>query len=99
ERSACFFWAPPLVSAEASLTSRLRLYPNPGSGQATLDLSVLSQPAEVRIYDARGRWLGSMERLRGSVEVDLRKFGGGPGLYLLQVQAGAEMGTLRMVWE
>ncbi|MEM7658770.1 MAG: T9SS type A sorting domain-containing protein, partial [Bacteroidota bacterium] len=100
-QSNCLFWPPqlPPTSTEAPLTSRLHLYPNPGSGQATLDLTALPQPADLRIFDARGRWLGRMEQLGGSVEVDLRKFGGGPGLYVIQVQAGGEIGTLKLVWE
>ena len=98
-QSGCFWWAPDLVSRDNSFSSRLRLYPNPSSGQATLDLSALPQPADLRIYDARGRWLGSLEQLRGTVEIDLRQFANGPGLYLLQIQAGEEIGTLKLVWE
>jgi hypothetical protein len=87
------------MGQEASLASRIHLYPNPNSGQFHLDLSALAQAADLQIYDATGRWLGSREQVRGQVSLDLRDFGHGPGLYLLRVQVGEAFTALRVVWE
>jgi hypothetical protein len=87
------------TSKDDLLADQLLLYPNPNAGQFRLDLSALAQAADLQIYDATGRWLGSREQVRGQVSLDLREFGHGPGLYLLRVQVGEAFTALRVVWE
>jgi hypothetical protein len=87
------------MGQEASLASRIHLYPNPNSGQFRLDLSGLPQAADLQLYDATGRWLGNQEQVRGEVSLDLREFGHGPGLYVLRVRVGEAFTALRVVWE
>ena len=98
EVSACRFVVR-LTSQDSPLAPRLRLYPNPSQGLAWLDLSALSLPAKVTVFDAAGRRILARQASPGTFPLDLAALGATPGLYLVLVQAGTETAILRMRWE
>ncbi|MFD2721203.1 T9SS type A sorting domain-containing protein [Hymenobacter monticola] len=91
---------------DASLTSAtviapakavVSLFPNPAHGRATVLLPVGTGPATLTVLDALGRPVRILTVTGIKAELDLT--GLAPGLYAVQVQAGAATATRRLVVE
>ncbi|QIX60289.1 T9SS type A sorting domain-containing protein [Hymenobacter sp. BT18] len=98
------FWlnvgaATPLATRGGALAATLAVYPNPAHGQATVLLSAGSKAATLTLHDALGRAVRSAKLPAGGGAAPVSLTGLPAGVYLLQVQAGAEQATRRLVVE
>ncbi len=85
------------ATTEAGLDSHILLYPNPTSGEVTLELSGLTNPdrLEVTAFDVMGRQVLHHNAI-GTKQ--LLNFTDKPsGVYLLKIVVGNEMLTKRLV--
>lgn len=99
------------VTIPREQTVSARIFPNPGSGPATISIALAGRPTdppvptEVALYDLQGRALRTLHRgplARGTTELawDGRDAGGrllGSGLYFLRVHSAAGELTQRIV--
>jgi len=67
----------------------VKISPNPNAGLFTIDLTPLSQNADIRIMDMMGRTVQVLSQKRGQVRVDLSTEL--HGVYLIQIQTEAEI--------
>ncbi|MDQ2769418.1 MAG: T9SS type A sorting domain-containing protein [Bacteroidota bacterium] len=89
-----------LATAAPEASGALSLSPNPAHGRATIDLPALpgTATATLTVLDALGRALRTqMVPTNAPAELDLT--GLAPGLYAVQVAAGAAIATQRLVVE
>ena len=91
----------PLASTSALLAGGLRLSPNPAHGRATVELPAVAGAARatLTLRDALGRTVRTHTAALPAAglrhELDLSRLA--PGVYLLQVQAGAAQTTRRLL--
>ena len=80
---------------QLSWGSEVSLFPNPTSGLITLDLGQDYENVLVRVMDAEGRMVQSLENIRSSqFQLDL---GSATGLFMVQVFIQGEFQTFRVV--
>jgi hypothetical protein len=79
----------------------LRVFPNPTRGSATISLASRSEaPKRIRIHDAAGRLVRSMDDATGNVTWDTRDVAGRivpAGVYFVTVRTGGRIGTERLI--
>jgi hypothetical protein len=96
EQSPCRY-LDPSTARESELANQIRLFPNPSAGQVQLDLSALTQPATLTLFDARGRQLMQQTALPQEISLDLRTWHTDSGLYFMRVQAGEQQAVLKVM--
>jgi hypothetical protein len=92
--------AGPLAASKATPLVGLELYPNPAHGRATVQVpAVPGAPiATLTVLDAMGRTLRTQSAATNArAELDLTSLA--PGLYAVQVAAGGQLATQRLVVE
>jgi sugar lactone lactonase YvrE len=80
-----------LIAAEPATTSRINVFPNPGSGLFTLDIPGISANAEIIVTDVNGNIIMNkkMNNSQGmKTQIDLNNVT--PGNYMLKVISGSE---------
>lgn len=66
----------------------LSLYPNPSSGQFTLEFPISPETVQLSIFDSMGRWVMGKDSIRSKehIDTDLPN-----GLYIIQIRKGREI--------
>ena len=79
---------------EIGLKSRLKLYPNPSTGEATLSWDESVGVEKVDVLSINGEWVRSID-VSGSSHVQLNSLQS--GVYLIRAHTGKETTVLRMI--
>ncbi|MBG8555322.1 IPT/TIG domain-containing protein [Hymenobacter guriensis] len=89
----------PLATRGGALANALAVYPNPARTQTTVLLPAGSKAATLTLHDALGRVVRTTTMPAGGGAATVLLQGLSAGVYQLQVQAGTEQATRRLVVE
>ncbi|MCR5889055.1 T9SS type A sorting domain-containing protein [Hymenobacter sp. J193] len=89
----------PLATRGGALANALAVYPNPARTQTTVLLPAGSKAATLMLHDALGRVVRTTTMPAGGGAATVLLQGLSAGVYQLQVQAGTEQATRRLVVE
>ncbi len=77
-------------------SASVSIYPNPANGKTTISYPALADQGEIRIYSVTGNLIVRKSDF-DSPEVDIDLYGVSPGVYLVEINAGGETITRKLI--